>query len=352
MDGHGVCPDAGIRLRPAARALHRARPAQGYVFGDTALKYSLQSLRWADCHAKAWLDRALRRLGPANEPGRRPVFIIGSGRCGTTLLGVMLDSHPHIAITPETHFLPSVVDQLLQVRGTRRMADVLYGFPKVTESGVRRDELLAVFEKRRLKTPSALLECFYATYAAQRGKLRWGDNTPVYASHTRLIEDLFGEADFLHVIRDGRDVAVSVMPLAWGPKTVAESAHWWKSRILEARQAGASLRHYHEIRYEDLVCEPQRTLQRVCTFLEEPFEPCMLEYTGAGQARLSQISLDIGNRSVEERREAQRNIAAGIDPSRIGRWRSVFSKQEQREFSDIAGDLLGELGYDKPSLQH
>ena len=284
-------------------------------------------------------------------PDRRPIFVVGSGRCGTTLLGVILDSHPHIAITPETHFLPSVVGQLLRVRGAQEMVEVLYSFPKVAESGIGKNELLQAFKARRLRTPSSLLECFYSTYAAQRGKIRWGDNTPVYASCMNLIEDMFGGAAFLHVIRDGRDVAVSVLPLAWGPTTVAEAAHWWKTKVLEARHAGARLRHYFEVRYEDLLREPQQTLRRVCDFLEEPFVPSMLEYANAGQARLNQISFDIGRRSVEDRRQAHKNIAAGIDPSRIGRWQTVFSKEERREFLAIAGDLLQSLRYDESPQQ-
>ncbi len=304
-------------------------------------------LPWADCVLKELLDRKIRRLGRRRNPKNLPVFIVGSGRCGTTLLGVILDSHPNIAITPETQFLPGVVYRLLRVRGVQNMVEVFFSFPRVSETGVTRDELASIFRKQRLKTPSALLESFYTNYAERRGKIRWGDNTPAYTGCMGLIERLFGGAAFIHMIRDGRDVAVSMMPLDWGPNTVAEAAHYWKAVVLKTRQVGAKLHHYYEIRYEDLLNAPETTLRNICNFLNEPFSPSMLDYKEAGRARLNQMKLDTGTMSVDARKQSQVRITSGFDTSRIGRWENVFSEDERREFFEIAGDLLQEMGYDE-----
>ena len=122
-------------------------------------------------------------------------------------------------------------------------------------------------------------------YALAAGKPRWGDKTPGYVTAMELIQGALPEARFVHVIRDGRDVAVSLAGVAWGPEDAAGAAKLWSRRIRIARRQAARLAPgtYTEVRYEELVSDPRGVLGRLCGILELPFSEEMLSY--AGRAR-------------------------------------------------------------------
>src|SRR5262249_51997802 len=138
-------------------------------------------------------------------------------------------------------------------------------------------------------------------------KPRWGDKTPYYAGHMHLIQSLLPEARFIHLIRDGRDVGLSVKDLWFGPNSLVEAAHWWAAGIQRARQQAGDLRYYLEIQYEDLVARPESTLQRVCAFLDLPWHPGMLDCHQTATERIGElqaISPDDGREvSAEKRRD-------------------------------------------------
>ena len=98
-------------------------------------------------------------------------------------------------------------------------------------------------------TPGAAVRCFYEAYAKREGKPRWGEKTPAYVTKMRLIERALPEARFIHVIRDGRDVTLSVLDRTVRDYTAGDIARRWQRKIEKARAIEPKLSHYIEVRY-------------------------------------------------------------------------------------------------------
>ena len=132
-------------------------------------------------------------------------------------------------------------------------------------------------------TTGEAIAAVFAAYAAQRGKPRWGDKTPLYMQHLDLLDRLFPDARFVHPIRDGRDAALSflavppgLMTEGWGhPRDAAGFACQWAIEVRAARRLGARVGadRYLEVRYEELVADPDTVLRAVCAFAELEFLP-------------------------------------------------------------------------------
>ena len=305
-----------------------------------------------------------RRLHGAGEPGLPAPFVVGVGRSGTTLLRLMLDAHSTMAMPPETHFFQSLLDASGKIRFGPSRALVA-----VTEDEHRRwddfglepSELKERFEAIPRFNLADALRAFYELYAEKQGKERWGDKTPDYLKRMRRIKRVLPEARFIHVIRDGRDVALSTNKriVERGhrePLPAKRSARRWRNRIEKARADGPKLGEYLEIRYEDLVTDTEPPLRRVCDFIELEFEPAMLRYHETASERLSEMAGAMPARDGRPEREAGERLKAHAmamkPPSkeRIEVWREDMSAADQAEFEDVAGELLDDLGYARARL--
>jgi hypothetical protein len=298
---------------------------------------------------------AIRQASPAGSRavGRRPPmpFIVGTGRCGSTLLRLMLDSHPALAIPDETHFIPMLARLAGEGADLPRLVEALRGDARWSTSGIGRETLLAGARSRSGAPLEALLRTFYELYAERFGKPRYGDKTPPYVYEMPLIRVLFPEARFVHLIRDGRDVALSMREKAWwGPKTLAETAAWWANTILGARQDAAGASDYLEVRYEDLVTEPETSLRQICAFLALDWDNAMLRYHERAAERLLELKGFTSASGERISTERLRNLHAPTqeppDASRIGLWRSALTATERNQFELLAGPLLAQLGYE------
>jgi Sulfotransferase family len=279
-------------------------------------------------------------------------FIVGVGRSGTTLLRLMLDAHPELCIPPETGFIPAAMKSLCDAADPRHdFAKVISEFETWPDFNLSPQRLYDALKFEPSELP-AWIRAFYRLYAARFAKTRWGDKTPVYSRHMTQIETILPEARFIHLIRDGRDVALSVRPLWFAPgKDIESLARDWKRRIEETRELSRNCAHYLEIHYEALVTRPEAELRKICAFIHLDYHPQMLEYFKKARHRLDEIkpryrpdkTLLI---SKEERLFNQRFTSSPPDRSRIFRWKNEMSKEEQREFETEAGDLLQDLGYE------
>ena len=142
-------------------------------------------------------------------------IIVGSPRSGTTLLRLMLDSHPDMAIPPETGFLTIGPDLALVEKDPRRhFAQSLINFPPDapgwSDFRISEEDFTAKIEALEPFTVADGFRCFYQLYAERFGKVRWGDKTPLYLLNMPMIESLLPEAHFIHIVRDGRDCAASL----------------------------------------------------------------------------------------------------------------------------------------------
>jgi hypothetical protein len=187
-----------------------------------------------------------------------PVFIVGCQRSGTTLLRLMLDSHPEISCGPETRFLAD----LGRITGSEWERFSLYGFPKE-------------YWYQRF---ADLFGGFQHDYAAARGKRRWADKTPMYALHLDLLDAVFPDAQVVHIIRDPRDVVISHRE-RFGYWSALKAVAKWPRYVEQARMLGGQLGHerYHEVRYEALVRDPATTMRALLTFLGEAWSDAVLD---------------------------------------------------------------------------
>jgi hypothetical protein len=191
--------------------------------------------------------------------------------------------------------------------------------------------------------PRILLSALYGNYSRQFAAERWGDKSPIYTVHVDLLSQIFPSAQFIHVIRDGRDVALSMLKSYRGARffyiDLYFAASSWKWRVSRARSSGVRLGsgRYHEIRYEQLVADPAKILSGICAFLGEAYVPDMAEpYKIARELYHSK-----GIHSATRR---------SLSTQSVGRWKTEMSGADQRLFHKVAGDLIEQLGYETPDL--
>ena len=300
--------------------------------------------------------RAMSHFIWARSNVRPMPIIVGSPRSGTTLLRFMLDSHPELAIPPETGFL-SLADTWLGATGdvaNRVFQDMtLYpaDAPAWHDFHVPVDAFRREIEKLERRDAPAAVRLFYQMYASRFGKCRWGDKTPLYCRHMPSIERLLPEAHFIHVIRDGRDAALSLRLRYFSPGYEIETqAAYWRDNVESARQAGERCEHYLELRYEDLLQEPAAALRRVCSFIDLEFADSMLLYYERTPDRLREhltrrrVTGDVLI-SHEDRLRQQAATMRPLDLNRIDVWRREMELNEVLRFQSVAGDLLKDLGY-------
>lgn len=256
----------------------------------------------------------------------------------------MLDAHPDLAIPPETHFIVGLTRARNWSPHPRdAVVREILRHPAWPDFNLDPDDFLARLVNA--SRPTDVLRVFYSMYAAQQGKSRWGDKTPRYVLAMPTIAELLPEARFIHMIRDGRDVAVSIIPLWFGPASIEQAASWWKERIDVARRE-ADARRYIEIKYESLVTNPRPELERVCTFIGLDFREEMLtSHTRAG-TRLAEEKdrLDLGI-SAARRMQIHARVRLPPDSGAVGRWRREMTAHERHRFESLAGDTLERLGY-------
>lgn len=306
----------------------------------------------------AWLRNRWGLVNSALEPHRPPMpFIVGAPRSGTTLLRFMLDAHSDLAIPPETGFVVPCAELASQGGSLEQdLVETILHFPPDAPAWGDFQIPAADFRARigqlRPLTAAAGVRAFYELYAARFGKRRWGDKTPLYCQHLLAIEGLLPEAHFVHLIRDGRDAALSLRPLWFSPgNDIKTLGAYWRQAVSAGRTQGARCRHYLEVRYKDVVLRTEETLGKICDFLELPFEPAMLRYFERSPERLQEhrerTRTDGQILVTRERRLLQqRQTTQPPDASRISAWKQSMSREEQMQFAAIAGDLLRELGYE------
>jgi hypothetical protein len=282
--------------------------------------------------------------------------IVGAPRSGTTLLRFMLDAHPDLAIPPETgfltlgHSLPGVGGQVRE-----RFFEAITHFPPDAPAwddfGVSRHRLWALLQATTPFTIAGGYRAFYRAYAERFGKPRWGDKTPLHCLHLTTIQQVLPEAHFIHVIRDGRDVARSLRQTWFSPGREVETlAEYWMTCVTTARRHAAQCRHYLELRFEDLVHAPATVLARVCRFIDLSYSPEMMTYHRRTPERLREHrdrTRPDGTLVVSHADRLRQQLLTTQPPraSRAQAWRTQMSLDERSRFERVAGDLLVELGY-------
>jgi hypothetical protein len=305
-----------------------------------------------------------RRLRQRSEPDAPAPFVVGVGRSGTTLLRMMLDAHPQLAIPPETHFLNPLIQASGRLRfnpKTASKAIVQDERRRWKDFGLTEDDLRAKFEAIDSFNTADAIRGFYELYAEKHGKGRWGDKTPDYIRKMKKLQKTLPEARFIHVIRDGRDAGLSqnsrIVKRGKEPVPPREMARRWRKRIVKSRIDAEEVEHYLEVRYEDLISDTEGVLRRVCEHVELEFDPAMLRYYERAEERLQEMAGALPAKKGRPEREAGERVAAHAmttkppDPERLAVWKTDMTESENAEFEEAAGYLLDELGYETATPQ-
>ena len=181
---------------------------------------------------------------------------------------------------------------------------------------------------------AGLVADLYGTWARREGKPRWGDKTPLYVLELDTLLKLFPSAQVINVVRDGRDVALSLMGQPWGPTNAYTAGLMWRRTVVAGHQAAQRLpdRTFMEVCFERLLSDPETELRRICRFLEERFDPAMLT--------ASRLPAPDGSPNpwpaAFERHVVETNS---------GRWLSKMSRDDRSVFETVAGEELQRAGY-------
>jgi sulfotransferase family protein len=281
-------------------------------------------------------------------------FIVGVPRSGTTLLRLMLDAHPMLAIPAESGLLLSIVGRPpsggpISPLELHRLA---VRSPTWADSGLDQDEYLARLVSLHPFSVSGGVRAFYRLYSERSGKPRWGDKTPNNIERMAPISLIIPEARFVHIIRDGRDVALSLRDKIFSPgRDMSTLARFWMERITNARRDAEQDVPYLEIRFEELVLEPEACLRRICDFIDLDYSSSMLTYHLSARRRLDELTSWFNTDgeviiSKDQRLFNHRRTSEPPNSGRIGVWREEMTTAELSEFEAVAGDFLVQLGYE------
>ena len=250
-----------------------------------------------------------------------PLFIVGSMRSGSTMLRLMLDSHPHIAIPSETGFMGAAV-------AAHRIPDWNFGegwYERLGWSAAEMDERLRDF-----------YDGMFRRYAAEQGKPRWGEKTPFHTAHIALMAQIFPDASFVGIVRHPGAVASSLhRRFHYG---FAEAVTYWSDTNKQMLTAGIALGDRFALcRYEDLVSRAEPVLREVLCFLGEPWAPEVLHH-----------------HEVQREKGAPRAVEGStitsdpVDASRANTWSTTVGVGDRSELVRVAA-LARFLDYDAES---
>lgn len=270
-----------------------------------------------------------------------PIFVLGCGRSGTTLLRLMLNSHSRISIPGETWYFPEFHAERAAIatwpegEWRERLTQRIVASSVFPQLGVSREALRRQLDSLTRADWPSVIACANAAFAREERKPRWGDKTPGYVRCLPVIKELFPDAAILHVIRDGRDVVLSFLQQWFGPNGILEGADYWRADVERGRRDGPRDfgKSYHEVRYEELVADPERVLREVCNVIGETYEPTMLDYH------------DTAHRYVIDEQRWHDRTKSAPTRERTERWRQEMSPNDEALFELAAGALLKELGY-------
>ncbi|WP_246007260.1 sulfotransferase family protein [Actinomadura pelletieri] len=277
----------------------------------------------------------------------RPIFIIGCPRSGTTLLQLMLHSHPRIAVPAETKFvLPAYTARCdfgdLGVRENRRaLADWITRdrSTKFHALGLDAAEVADEIVAGPPTLGSAIATVFRA-YARRSGKPRWGDKRPSYLRYVGPLLRMFPEAQFVHLIRDGRDCVASLLEMPWYDQDINHAVSVWREAIDRGRRLTERLGPdtYYEMQYERLVADPTDELTRLCGFLGEEFDPAMTHPDG------------LAKQTVSSGKQWHGRTKDTVTTSHVGSWAQRLAPWEISLAEAAFGERLAEYGYEPSGL--
>ena len=275
-----------------------------------------------------------------------PIFVVGCGRSGTTLLRLMLETHSEVAIPGESHFAYWIArrrvrgnwpSQLSEPGARETLIAYLEGLHFHHEWRVPFDLIAAAVRDPAVTTHGEAFQAVFDCYRAVHGKKCWGDKTPMHVQYMLMLDKLIPGCRFVHIIRDARPVAQSLMTRKWGPRHISHAGHYWNWLVLSGMLGGAVLGpdRYYQMTFESLVTEQESRLRDLTGWLGIGFEPGMLNYYQTESAKR------YANAGIVSKR-----LATPINPDRLTFWKETMPLKDQRSIVRQSGALLSCLGYE------
>ncbi len=277
-----------------------------------------------------------------NQGGFNPIFVVGCGRSGTTLLAVLLDRHSQIAMTPETHYLNGFHrrhrDTAAGLDSHEKLCVALEREPRFIDMNL---DPASVLEKFRTYPPDCkhLFRAMLEAYRDEHDKPRVGEKTPDHLEFVPQIIEWFPQAKIICIVRDGRDVANSMMKVHWTRKDKRLQCMVWRwaaKTCLEYLDQYQD--HFIHVRLEDLLRDPPATMTRLCRFVGVAFEPQQLE----SQTQTSVV--------LEHETQWMGKARQELDPDRIAAWTRNTTPQDKWMMNSMMGRYLERFGYPDPGM--
>lgn len=273
-----------------------------------------------------------------------PIFIVGVPRSGTTLLAALLAAHSRLSCGPETHVLSFARGAGRSSRSFQKNwpqtgvefleANEHVGKSVIDNYGVSRE---AVHKQLEHWEPGlqSLLRVLPELERIRAGKARWVEKTPNHLGEVQLIRKLFPDSPIIQIVRDPRDVALSLTKVPWGRRGFLQGLEYWRQFQTASRRFFETDPRSKVLKYEDLLLDPVRTLQTLCEFLGESFESEMLDTSKSGAAV---------NRAQEPWKvRVTQSIEAGL----VKRWKQEATVAENCFAEALLGDQLDRFQYDR-----
>ncbi|PCJ37938.1 MAG: hypothetical protein COA75_01590 [Cellvibrionales bacterium] len=280
---------------------------------------------------------------PTRAIDTRPILIVGAARSGTTLLQYMLRSHPDVSLpTSESHFFIPFYERqdefgdLTQLKNIQHLLDEIYHahryFFDENMHGLNFNaiQLAAEIHHANITTIPNIISFIFQKNATAEGKTRWGDKTPYYALHLETLLEMFPNAQVVHLIRDGRDCALSMLERRWDLCifNYYHAAYTWNKYVRAGKAFGKKHPdHYFEIRYEDILDQPDTSIKILCEYLDIDFNQSVINFgksDGSGKTPLLQQPLQKNNQD---------------------KWKTKLSTQQRLTFEALASETLQGCGY-------
>ncbi len=273
----------------------------------------------------------------------RLIVVCGVGRSGTSLLQSMLNAHPKICFPPETHFFRQYVacawrNWRFRRKGPAAFRDVLNHDRYFARLGLDVEEVLSPYMKGERRFDMAdVYRRILNMYATREKCPRVGDKDPRIIDYTEEIGALFPNAVLIHVVRDPRDVLLSRMKAKW-----SSARPWWLHVLVSQAQLSIG-RHigqrvfrdrYVEIRYEDLIQYPEKTLRMLCHYIGVPFDKRMLEFSVSASRLVSKDELQWKSETL-----------GPLLSDNVEKWREGLSSWRIRFTEEFCREALSDFGY-------
>jgi len=275
-----------------------------------------------------------------------PFFIIGAARSGNTLLRALLVGHSAIAVPPESYVLGSIArkwDRLNFLDWEELVKTVIGEFESHPEFHTWQTELWPVYEQllqldKEQRSLAIILDTIYRHYATTQspGATVWGDKTPLNTERIFLIDRVFPGARYIHMLRDGRDAVSSAVKVKMFGGSVEAACEQWLMRVRNARELGDKIgsTRYMELRYEDLVFDPESAVQWICTFLGVDFEKQMMDHSETFKKMGDTTALD-----------HHASVGLPVNTGSIGKWKERLTPRQIELMKPLLRDELRRTGY-------